>query len=103
MNTVETSSSQDESRAIAILASKGREYVQARFNELASEARYRWESVQPLPPDCAYTPLDFLSEEERGERHILLLAQMLCIDEKAEAQARIALRLAKRRKGVKQQ
>nr|QTX13844.1 hypothetical protein [Klebsiella pneumoniae] len=57
-----------------------------------------------MPPDFyGGHPLIFLTDAEREERHLLLIGQMLCIDEQAEARERIKQRLASRRKGSSQQ
>ncbi|WP_227650340.1 hypothetical protein [Klebsiella pneumoniae] len=72
-------------------------------NDLLIRTFPRWEQALPLPPDFTGTPFDFLTDAEREERHLLLIGQMLCIDEQAEARERIKQRLASRRKGSSQQ
>ena len=74
-----------------------------RLNSLSVKAISRWEQALPLPPDFTGTPFDFLTDAEREARHLLLIGQMLCIDEQAEARERIKQRLASRRKGSSQQ
>ena len=88
----------DEVRAIDLFTSLGREGVQFRLDSLAILAASRWEQALPLPPDYTGTPIDFLSDAEREERHIPLTGQMRCIDEIAEARERIKQRIASRKK-----
>ena len=94
---------EEEIRAIALYTLLGREGVQVRLNSLSVKATSRWEQALPLPPDFTGTPFDFLTDAEREERHLLLIGQMPCIDEQAEARERIKQRLASRRKGSSQQ
>ncbi|MEH3285314.1 hypothetical protein POV05_19980 [Klebsiella quasipneumoniae] len=94
---------EEESRAIELYTLLGREGVQVRLNNISVKATYRWEQAIPLPPDYTGTPIDFLTDAEREERHLLLIGQMLCIDEQAEARERIKQRLASRRKSSSQQ
>ncbi|EMJ7901754.1 TPA: hypothetical protein ACIJTV_004614 [Klebsiella pneumoniae] len=94
---------EEEVRAIELYTLLGREGVQVRLNNISVKATSRWEQAIPLPPDYTGTPIDFLTDAEREERHLLLIGQMLCIDEQAEARDRIKQRLASRRKGSSQQ
>ncbi|HDT6493779.1 TPA: hypothetical protein QFV56_004297 [Klebsiella pneumoniae] len=94
---------EEEIRAIELYTLLGREGVQVRLNSLSVKATSRWEQALPLPPDFTGTPFDFLTDAEREERHLLLIGQMLCIDEQAEARERIKQHLASRRKGSSQQ
>ncbi|EQC0103603.1 MULTISPECIES: hypothetical protein [Enterobacteriaceae] len=96
MKQPETESTLDEVRAIELFKSLGRECVQTRLDSLSAIAISRWEDAKPLPPDYSGTPIDFLTDEERGERHLMLIGQMLCIDERAEARVRIKQRIANR-------
>lgn len=99
MKQPETECTLDEVRAFDLFKSLGRECIQTRLDRLSAIAISRWEDAKPLPPDYSGTLIDFLTDAEREERHVLLLGQMLCIDEKAEASERIKLRLASRSKG----
>ena len=94
---------EEEVRAIELYTLLGRKGVQVRLNNISVKATSRWEQAIPLPPDYTGTPIDFLTDAEREERHLLLIGQMLCIDEKAEARERIKQRLSSRRKGSSQQ
>ncbi len=96
MKQPETECTLDEVRAIELFKSLGRECVQTRLDTLSAIAISRWEDAKPLPPDYSGTPIDFLTDEERGERHLMLMGQMLYIDEKAEARERIKQRIANR-------
>lgn len=95
----DTERPKEELRAIELFKSLGREGVLLRLSTLSVSATSRWEQALPLPPDYSGTPIDFLTDAEREERHVLLIGQMLCIDEKAEARERIKQRLSSRRKG----
>ncbi len=89
-----------EEEAIAYFHSVGRAEVKRQLDALSAEADARLAECfdrggfWSLP---GYTSFDFLTPQEKALRHKLQLALMLCIDEPAEAKARIAARLAQRR------
>lgn len=90
-----------EIEAIALFNQLGREVVEARFNELSATAQERldesYRRYGTLP--VGFTALNFMTDDERAERHQLLLAMQLCIDIQAEARARILARRAKMKRG----
>lgn len=87
---------QSEIQAIALFNQLGRKAVEARFDELSriAQARqdesYRIHGTMPV----GFTALNFMSADERKQRHLLLLAIQLCTEPQAEAHARIKARRA---------
>ncbi|EPL8095810.1 TPA: hypothetical protein SMO99_002943 [Proteus mirabilis] len=93
---------QSEIQAISLFKQLGRKAVEARFNELSrlAQARldesYRIHGTIPV----GFTALNFMTNDERTERHQLLLAIQLCTDPQAEAHARIMDRRAAMKRGI---
>lgn len=89
-----------EAEAVAYFHAHGREEILRQLEELSSEADKRLDEVIArgghwfLP---GYTGFDLLTQAEKDLRHKLQLGMMLCIDQQAEAKARIALRIAARK------
>ena len=90
---------EQEAEAVAYFHAHGREEILRQFIELSSEANKRLDEITSrrghwfLP---GFTGFDLLTRDEKELRHKLQLGMMLCIDLQAEAQARIALRIAAR-------
>lgn len=91
----------NEIEAIAYFQQVGREEVLRQFDELCDGVQARVDEVNAkrAPYDLSlitYAAIDYYTPEERALRHKLQMAMTLCIDERAEAKARIALRVAQR-------
>lgn len=89
----------DEIEAIAYFQQVGRAEVKRQFEELSVKTGARFDAIvrEMTTPLYGRTAMDFYEPEERALHHKLLLAMMLCIDERAEARERIALRVAHRK------
>lgn len=89
----------DEKEAIAYFHQVGRAEVERQFEDLSVKTGARFDAIarEMTTPLYGRTAIDFYEPEERALRQKLLLAMMLCTDEKAEAKERIALRVAHRK------
>ncbi|WP_144139378.1 hypothetical protein [Providencia rettgeri] len=99
-----TSMPQDELSAIVLFNDIGRDEVTARFDALSATAQARFDESYRIhgTMPVGFTALNFMTADERKQRHQLLLAIQLCTDPQAEAHARIKARRAalKRKKHV---
>ncbi|MDE9447690.1 hypothetical protein KKJ04_19470 [Xenorhabdus bovienii] len=79
----------DQRQAIASFEAIGIVETCARLEALSNTAQRRWaECFQKngsIP--VGFAAIDFLTEEERSERHILRLSLTLCVDERCETRA----------------
>lgn len=96
---LDASAPQIERSAVALFERIGRACVVARHADICAEAdrrfaeSYRQHGTMP----AGFTAINFLLPEERAERHLLEQALTLCVDDRAEASARLAKRIAGRR------
>lgn len=85
---------QSEIQAIALFNQLGRKAVEARFDELSHSAQVRLDESYCIHGTIpvGFTALNFMTNDERTERHQLLLVIQLCTDSKAEVYALIMAR-----------
>lgn len=84
-----------EKKAIALFERMGREEVERRLDELSGAAEERYRVADHIPN--GWTVIDFMTSDEREERHLLVMSLSLCTNPREEARKRIESRLKQRR------
>ncbi len=77
--------------------------ILARLDEIGAEARSRMVSCDPwLTTAMGGAEIDFMTDDERQERHCLILALPTMAEERQAAMERIQARIAARKTGKDQ-
>lgn len=89
----------EENKAIDLVARGGVEAVSNRLAHIhqLGEERYDY-FAQTTGVPFGWTSFDYLSEDEKYERHLLTLGLALCTDPQAEARARVLARREEQRR-----
>ena len=76
-----------ENKAVALFEKMGRHAIEARLGLLSALATERYQAADHIPN--GWTALDFMADDERYERYLLLLGLTLCTNPQEEARQRI--------------